>query len=150
MRDETALEARLQDWADGKSTLQEVRQYSDEELFSISRIGYFYFCQGKLDEARKIFHGLFALNPMNSYFARALGVIEMAAGNDKGAVAAYDVALRLNPEDAAALVARAEIRLFQKSRMQAIEDLRRAQHVAGADAALKSKIFGLLRSLVRK
>ena len=34
----------LQKWADGKATLKDVRGYSDEELFSIARTGYYFFC----------------------------------------------------------------------------------------------------------
>ena len=47
-----ALTARLQRWADGKTTLKDVRGYTDEELFSIARTGYFFYYQGKIAEWR--------------------------------------------------------------------------------------------------
>jgi len=149
--DAAALAARLQKWADGKATLKDVRGYSDEELYSIARVGYFYFYQGRVNEARTLFQGLYAINPLDPYFAKALGVVEMAAGNAQGALAAYDVALRLAPQDSAAYVGKAEVKLSQGQRAQAVEDLRRASQLVKADdEALKAKISAMLSSLTRK
>lgn len=149
--DAAALAARLQKWADGKATLKDVRGYSDEELYSIARVGYFYFYQGRVSEARTLFQGLYAVNPLDPYFAKALGVVEMAAGNAQGALAAYDVALRLSPQDSAAYVGKAEVKLAQGQKAQAVEDLRRAsQLVKAEDEALKTKISAMLSSLTRR
>ncbi len=144
------LSQRLQAWADGRATLKEVRGYTEEELYSLCRMGYFFYYQGKIDEARTVFQGLFAVDPLNGYVARALAVVEMAAGNDRGAAAAYDVALRLNPEDAMALVGRAEIRIFQKNKVQAAEDLRRARHLVAAEHPLNAKVSAMLDVLFKK
>jgi type III secretion system low calcium response chaperone LcrH/SycD len=143
--DATALAQRLQKWADGKATLKEVRGYSDEELYSIARMAYFFFYQGKVAESRTIFQGLYAVNPMDPYFAKALGVVEMAAGNPTGAAAAYDVALKIAPQDAAAWLGRAEVRLVQGQKPQAIEDLKKALALAGSDEALKTKVSAMLQ-----
>ncbi len=149
--DAAALAQRLQKWADGKATLKDVRGYTDDELYSIARIGYFYFYQGKVNEARVVFQGLYAVNPLDAYFAKALGVVEMAAGNPQGALAAYDVALRITPNDSAAYVGRAEVKLSQGQRAQAAEDLRRASTLVKADdEELKAKISAMLQSLTRK
>jgi type III secretion system low calcium response chaperone LcrH/SycD len=154
MADEAvALAQRLQKWADGKSTLKDVRGYTDEELYSIARMGYFFFYQGKINEARTVFQGLYAVNPTDTYFAKALGVVEMAAGNAQGAAAAYDVALKIAPKDSSAYVGRAEVRLAMSQKPQAIEDLRRAQQFltdSSVDQALNGKISAMLQSLVRK
>lgn len=141
---------KLQRWADGKATLKDVRGYSDEELYSIARMGYFFFYQGKIEEARTIFQGLYAVNPLDSYFAKALGVVEMAAGNAQGAMAAYDVCLKLSPQDSAAYVGRAEVKVSQGQRGSAIEDLKRAAQFVGADDPLREKIGALLQRLSRK
>ena len=141
---------RLQKWAEGKGTLKDVRGYSDEELYSIARVGYFYFYQGKVAEARTVFQGLYAVNPLDPYFAKALGVVEMASGNATGALAAYDVALRLSPQDAGAYVGRAEVKLIQGQRSQALDDLRRAAQFVEEEDPLKSKISAMLASLSRK
>ncbi|MEW5739323.1 MAG: SycD/LcrH family type III secretion system chaperone [Myxococcota bacterium] len=152
MADESdaALAQRLQKWADGKATLKDVRGYSDEELYSIARMGYFFFYQGKVNEARTVFQGLYAVNPTDAYFAKALGVVEMAANNPAGAVAAYDVALKIAPQDPAAYAGRAEVRLAQGQRAQAIDDLRRAQQLLSDGNPLKDKVLALLERLSRK
>src|SRR5215218_643394 len=111
MAETDAQSAMLQRWADGKATLKDVRGYSDEELFSIARTAYYFFYQGKLSEARTLFQGLYAVNPLDAYVAKALGVVEHAAGNPQGALAAFDVALKISPQDSAAYVGRAEVKI---------------------------------------
>ncbi len=147
---DAALASRLQKWADGKATLKDVRGYSNEELYSIARMGYFFFYQGKLEEARTIFQGLYAVNPLDSYFAKALGVVEMAAGNPAGAMAAYDVCLKLSPQDSAAYVGRAEVKVSQGQRSGAVDDLRRAAQFVQPEDPLKEKIGALLQRPSRK
>lgn len=150
MAEDVPLTQRLQRWADGKATLKDVRGYSDEELYSIARTGYYFYYQGKIAEARTVFQGLYAINPLDSYFAKALGVVEMAAGNPGGAVAAYDVALKIAPNDPAAYLGRAEVKLLQGQRVQAIEDLRKAQQHSVSDSKENQKVRALLQSLLRK
>ena len=147
---DAALASRLQKWADGKATLKDVRGYSNEELYSIARMGYFFYYQGKLEEARTIFQGLYAVNPLDSYFAKALGVVEMAAGNPAGAMAAYDVCLKLSPQDSAAYVGRAEVKVSQGQRSGAVDDLRRAAQFVQPEDPLKEKIGALLQRLSRR
>jgi type III secretion system low calcium response chaperone LcrH/SycD len=147
---DVALNQRLQKWADGKATLKDVRNYSDEELYSIARMGYFFFYQGKLEEARTIFQGLYAINPVDAYFAKALGVIEMASGNTDGALNAYNVVLKISPQDPGAYVGRAEVKLVQGDKAQAIDDLRRAQPFIPAGDPLGEKVTAMLQALSRK
>jgi type III secretion system low calcium response chaperone LcrH/SycD len=147
---DAGLALRLQKWADGKATLKDVRGYSDEELYAIARMGYFFFYQGKVNEARTVFQGLYAINPTDGYFARALGVVELAANNPAGALAAYDVALKLDPRDAAALAGRAEVKLAQGQKAPAVDDLRRAQQLAGDASPLKDKVSAMLGRLLKK
>jgi type III secretion system low calcium response chaperone LcrH/SycD len=142
--------ATLQRWADGKATLKDVRGYSDEELFSIARTAYYFFYQGKLSEARTLFQGLYAVNPLDSYVARALGVVEHAAGNPQGALAAFDVALKISPQDSAAYLGRAEVRLSLGQKGPAAEDLRKALQLCRDNPDLKAKISALLGSLSRR
>jgi len=148
--EEARLQARLQAWADGKATLRDVRGYSDEELYAIARTAYFYYYQGRLNEARTLFQGLYAVNPTDPYFAKALGVVEMAAENPQGAVQAYDVALKLAPEDAGAYVGRAEVRLALGQRGLAADDLRRATQYLEADEPLFVKASAMLDALTKR
>lgn len=150
MADDPGLAQRLQKWADGKATLKDVRGYTNEELYSIARTGYYFYYQGKVNEARTVFQGLYAINPMDPYFAKALGVVEMAAGNPAGAVAAYDVALKIAPQDAGAYLGRAEVKLLQGQKAQAVEDLKRAQQYSKPESPENTKVSALLQVLSRK
>jgi type III secretion system low calcium response chaperone LcrH/SycD len=148
--DDKALAQRLQRWVDGKGTLKDVRGYTDEELYSIARTGYFFFYQGRIDEARTLFQGLYAVNPVDPYFAKALGVVEMAAGNAQGALAAYDVAIKIAPNDPHAYVGRAEVKIAMGQRAGAVDDLRRAAQFPRIEEELKGKISAMLQGLSRK
>jgi len=145
--EKSRLKSLLQRWADGKATLKDVRGYSEEELYSVAKTAYFFYYQGRINEARTLFQGLYAINPLDPYFAKALGVVELAAGNATGALAAYDVAIKLAPSDPSAYVGRAEVRLWQGQKALAIEDLRRADGVAAADDLQKPKISAMLAAL---
>jgi len=141
--DVSKLVAAVQRWADGKATLKEVHGYSDEELYAVARTAYAFFHQGKVAEARTIFQGLFAINPRDPYFARALGVVEYAAGNSEGALSAYEVAAKLAPDDPASYLGRAEIFLTMGQRQRAADDLRKAASLPG-DAKVIAKAQAML------
>jgi type III secretion system low calcium response chaperone LcrH/SycD len=147
---EGKLVQQLQKWADGKATLKDVRGYSDEELYSIARTAYFFYYQGRINEARTLFQGLYAVNPLDAYFAKALGVVELAAGNGQGALAAYDVAIKLSPGDAAAYVGRAEVRLALGQKNVAVDDLRKALSIAQDVDPNKAKASAMLAALSRR
>lgn len=147
MTDEARLQQLLQRWADGKATLKDVRGYSDEELYAIAKTAFFLYYQGKLNEARTLFQGLYAVNPLDPYFAKGLGVVELAAGNGQGALAAYDVAIKLAPNDASAFVGRAEVKLVLGQKTQALDDLKKASQLAGPGSAIESKAVAMLQTL---
>jgi type III secretion system low calcium response chaperone LcrH/SycD len=149
-QDEAKLVAALQRWADGKATLREVRGYTDDELYAIAKTAYFFFYQGRVNEARTLFQGLYAVNPTDSYFAKALGVVELAAGNSAGALAAYDVAIKLSPNDAQAYVGRAEVKLAMGQKAQAMEDLRRVSMLAPEDDPVARKAAAMVSALSRR
>jgi type III secretion system low calcium response chaperone LcrH/SycD len=149
-QDEAKLTAQLQRWAEGKATLREVRGYTDEELYAIAKTAYVFFYQGRIAEARTLFQGLYAVNPADGYFAKALGVVEMAAGNSQGALAAYDVALKLDGRDAQAYVGRAEVRLSLGHKSHAVEDLRRATSLLPEKEPLAQKAAAMLSGLLHR
>ncbi len=140
----------LQQWAEGKATLKDVRGYSDEELYAIAKAAYFFFYQGRIDKARTLFMGLYAINPVDPYFAKALGVVEMAAKNPAQALAAYDVAIKLAPQDAGAWLGRAEVKLAMGQKVNALDDLRRAQQVVKPEDPISPKISAMLAAHARK
>lgn len=137
----------LAKWADGKATLKEVRGYSDEELYAAARAGHVFFNQGLIAEARAIFQGLFAVAPRDPYFARALGVVEWAAGNPDGALGAFDIAVKLDPDDPAGYVGRAEVRIAAGQKREAQADLIRAVQLCREKNALKIKAETMLTAL---
>lgn len=145
--EEAKLQTLLQRWADGKATLKDVRGYTDEELYAVAKTAYFFYYQGRINEARTLFQGLYAVNPLDPYFAKALGVVELAAGNAQGAMSAYDVAIKLSPEDPAAYVGRAEVKLSLGQKGAAVEDLRRAAQVASSDHPVRIKASAMLAAL---
>ena len=145
------IAASLQKWADGKLSLKEVRGYTDEQIYAVARTAYLYYHQGKLAEARTLFQGLFAVDPGNGYVARALGVVEFAAGNAQGALAAWEVAVKLEPDEPAGYVGRAEVRLAAGQRAGAVDDLKRAaQLVSRGDHPLKSKVSAMLAAISKR
>lgn len=137
----------VQKWSEGKATLKDVRGYSDDELYAVARTGYAFFNQGKYPEARTIFQGLFAINPRDPYFARAMAVLEMASGNSDGALSAYDVALKLEPGDPLTLVGRAEILIATGQKNAAVADLKKAAAAPEGDRRLILKAKALLEAL---
>jgi tetratricopeptide (TPR) repeat protein len=134
-------------WAEGKATLKEVRGYTDEELYAVARTGHAFFNQGLITQARAIFQGLFAISPRDPYLARALGVVEYAAGNTEGALGAFDVAVKLDPASAAGYLGRAEVRLASGQRREAQADLARAVELSGPSEPLRERARALLTAL---
>ena len=147
LAEEARLRQVLQKWADGKATLKDVRGYSDAELYAVAKTAYYFYYQGRVAEARTLFQGLYAIDPINPYFAKALGVIELAAGNTQGALAAYDVAIKLSPADPGSYVGRAEVRLTLGQRPQAVEDLKRASQLGEEGDPNRRKAEAMLSAL---
>ncbi len=142
--------AVLQRWADGKASLKDVRGYEEGELFTIAKLATLFYYQGRLNEARTLFQGLYAVNPSDAYVAKALGVVELAAGHPQSALQAYDVAVKLASDDPAAYVGRAEVRLLLGQKPGASEDLRRALQLSTPEESLNAKAYAMLASLTRR
>ena len=146
LADDPLLE-RVQEWAAGRATLKDLRGYTADELSAIARSAHVFYCQGRIEPARVLFQGLRAVDPLNPYFARAVAVVEFAAGNREAALVAWDAAVALDPVDPSAWVGRAEVKLAWGDRAQAVSDLRRAQAIARSGHPLRAKIDALLRRL---
>ena len=136
----------LTSWAQGKTSLREIKGYSDDELYAIAHIGYFFLIQGKNDEARILFEGLVAVDPRNDYYYRALGVIFQRLGEDDRAIKQFAYAIRLNPGSPYAYVNRAEIHISLGDMHVAERDLRSAlEHMGTKDEQLSKKAWALLK-----
>lgn len=135
----------LSKWAQGRVTLREIKNYSDDELYAISHVGYFLLMQGKNHEARTLFEGLVAVDPRNDYYYRALGVIFQKLGEEEKAIRQFGYAIKVNPNSAYAYVNRAEIFLALGDKTKAQEDLRSAlARVGRNDSQLSKKAWALL------
>ena len=120
----------IQGWAEGKTTLKEIKGYSDAELYAIAHQGYFFLIQGKNDEAKTIFEGLVAIDPRNDYYYRALGVIYHKLGDADRAIKQFTYATRVAPSNLAAFINRAEVYVATGRRREALADLDHAVTLA--------------------
>lgn len=133
-------------WSEGKTTLREIKNYTDDELYAISHVGYFLLMQGKNEQARTLFEGLIAVDPRNDYYYRALGVIFQKLGEDERAVRQFSYAIRINPSSPYAYVNRAEIYLSRGDFEKAETDLRDAlARIGRGDEPLSKKAWALLK-----
>lgn len=142
---EISIAESLSAWAQGKLTLREIRGYSEEDLYAISHVGYFFLMQGKDREARTLFEGLVAIDPRNDYYYRALGVIFQKLGENDRAIKQFSYAIRINSDSPYAYVNRAEIYLSIRSFDNAEIDLRDAlERMGRSDEQLSKKAWALL------
>jgi tetratricopeptide (TPR) repeat protein len=130
----------------GKTTLRQIRNYSDDELLAISQIGYHFLMQGKNEESRVIFEGLIAIDPQNDFYYRALGVVFQRLGDYERAMKQFVYAAQINPGSPYAYVNRAEILISQGEANKAEPELRLAlERMGPKDEQLSKKAWALLR-----
>ncbi|MBL93075.1 MAG: CesD/SycD/LcrH family type III secretion system chaperone [Myxococcales bacterium] len=142
------LEQELPKWAEGKTTLKDIKGYTDHELYAIAHMAYFYLKQGKTEEAKVLFEGLVALDPMNGYYYRALGVIFYKLGEADRALRQFGYAIRVAPGLPHAYVNRAEVNLALGKGPKAAKDLKQALALMGPKTPqLRQKAQALLLAL---
>lgn len=118
--------ARVVQFIMGQITLGELQQIGKEEQYKIAEVGYRFLTEGKLDNAKKIYEGLLALDPRDAYFNTVLGSIAQQRGELEQADKLYTRALELNPFSATASANRGEVRFLRGDLSAAAVDLRRA------------------------
>jgi cytochrome c-type biogenesis protein CcmH/NrfG len=111
----------------GRVTLSDETQAPEqrEAHADMAALGHELFSRGRVAEAKVIFEGL-AANAADAFTFTMLGTIHLAQNELDKALGRFEEALELDPEDLAALVYRAEIRLQKKRFRQAVDDLQRA------------------------
>ena len=126
---------RLEKYARGELSAEELGPLSGQEAMYIAEMGYNLFQQGRYKEAKAIYDGLVASNPDIWYFHAALGAIQLEAKEAGFADEEFSLefahrnlsrALELNPRDIASCVNRAEVYLYQAKILEAVNDLKRA------------------------
>lgn len=101
------------------------RPLSGAETLEKAMQGFQAYEQGLYDEARVIFEDLAARDATEGYYRTALGAICLAVDDLDSALAYFNEALGLNPEDCAALVNRGEVNLRLGNILQAARDFSR-------------------------
>ena len=143
------LDKLLPQWAEGKTTLKEIKGYTDHELYAIAHMAYFYLNQGKTEEAKILFEGLVALDPKNGYYYRALGVIFYKLGDTERALRQFGYAIRVTPQRPHAYVNRAEVNIALGRGAKAAKDLQTALTLTGPkEPQLQQKAQALLGTLL--
>lgn len=137
-------------WAKGEATLQELKSYTDEELYCIAQSGYTLFLNGKVKDAQVVFEGLIAIDPRNDYYYRALGVVYHRQGDAEGAIRQFTHAVTVDPKSAAAYVNRAEVHISRRDLPQALSDLEAAVGASGDLSHPIARKALALRKLLRR
>jgi Flp pilus assembly protein TadD len=138
-------------WASGEATLQQLKGYTDDELYLIAQQGYTLFLNGKIKDARTIFEGLVAIDPRNDYYYRALGVVYHRLGDAERALRQFDHAITVAPRSAAAYVNRAEVHISRRDYDRALADLASAVQVSGdLSVPIARKALALQKLLRRR
>jgi type III secretion system low calcium response chaperone LcrH/SycD len=127
---ETAPGGEVRRWASGQATLQQIKGYTEEELFLIAQHGYTLFLNGKVKDAQVVFEGLVAVDPRNDYYYRALGVVYHRQGDAERALKQFTHAITVSPRSPAAYVNRAEVHISRRDYERALQDLATAVQVS--------------------
>lgn len=97
--------------AAGETTLAELEGLTTAEAYAIADFGWTMLGQGRIDAASAIFESLTISNPRHAYFHALLGSALQRLGDVEAALAAYERALAIDPDETGALVNRAELLL---------------------------------------
>jgi tetratricopeptide (TPR) repeat protein len=143
---EAALFKKLQQIARHEITWAEAMDLTRSEAFGIAQNAYRLFEFGQHQRARKIVEGLVVLNPRVGAFHALLGAMAGRMGDDAAAEAGYSAALAVEPENLAARVNRAEMRLKSGNLGDALEDLVAATKI---DPRAKTALGKRAQSLAR-
>ena len=118
--EDTCTEAELleafQGFLEGDLTLAQLEGMSAEDLYQVADMGYDLMTEGKLEDAKKIFEGLYVYNPFDAYFHTALGSIYQRQGDLEAAYEHYLSAVELYDEDIQTWTNLGEVALEQSTK----------------------------------
>ncbi len=104
-------------------TFAQLEGFTRDDARRIARMGHALYEQDRLEEARTLFEGLAALNPLDAYAHQVLGAIAEREGKAALARRYFDVCLSLNPANVWVRVRRGELRLREGDARGGLEDL---------------------------
>ncbi len=114
---------KLDELLSAPSPADALRSMTRHELAEMSLFGHQLFESGRLEEARVVFEGLVGLDVADAFPHTMLGTVYLAMGRPDRAAALFDAALALDPDDLAARVYRAELRLQSSDGRRAVQTL---------------------------
>lgn len=110
--DAQKIASQFEEYLEGKITLAQLESIDPQLLNRVAEAGHRFLKAGKYSEAQKHFEVLSFLDSKNVLYQTALASSYQKAGKLDDALAAYTIALEIDPEESAARVNRAEI-LYQ-------------------------------------
>lgn len=145
---------RLEAFLAGQITLGDLEGIPKDAQHEMAKTGFRFFTEGRLEQARKVFTGLLALDPFDAYFLTVLGAIAQQEGNLEEAELRFSRALEINPFSPSALAGRGEVRLAQGRLLDAAADLTKAiaEDPEGKDPATQRArgLAGNVKALIEK
>ena len=120
------IEEAIKGFILGDLTLAQLEGISAEDIYAVADMGYDLFEEGKIEEAKKIFEGLYTYNPMDPYFHAVLGSIYQRQSNFAEAASHYATAVELYPEDVTAWTNLGETQLQWAAALQQDGEVERA------------------------
>lgn len=135
------IEEALKGFILGDLTLAQLEGISAEDIYAVADMGYDLFEEGKIEDARKIFEGLYTYNPMDPYFHSVLGSIYQRQSQFAEAARHYVSAVQLYPEDVTTWTNLGETQLQWAAELQQNGDAERAAEAfTGAVEALTQAV----------
>jgi tetratricopeptide (TPR) repeat protein len=122
----TYSEQHLAKFLMGQMTLGDLEGITKQQQYQIAEIGHAYLTSAKLDEAKKVFEGLLALDPFDAYFHMALASIAQQTNDLEEAEKRYTRALEINPFSPTGHANRGEVRVMAGRLEEGAADLVKA------------------------
>lgn len=117
---------KLSRYVKGEIALADVLNVNAKHMAALLLTGHNMYSQGRLDDARKIFEGLTALDKRNPYIHGILGSIHQQQEKYDDAIRCYSTAIVMFPSDINSLTNRGEIYLKLGKFAEAAQDFKRA------------------------
>lgn len=115
-------EERKEMLLEGKMNLRDYHAISGPEMLQMALMGFRMYEQGKYSDAKTIFGGLVALEPLEAYYHSALGAVYLAEEDLEEARRCFNSAIAINPKEIAPYVNRGEVNLREGKVLEAAED----------------------------
>ncbi len=139
--------ALLRRFVRGELTFAQIEGIDARQARRLAHLGLELFRRGRLRDARILFEGMCALNPLDPYPHQVLGAIAERERRREEAERHYDLCLDLQVRNPWVLARRGELRLMRGAVGEGGADLERALDLAPAEAPYRGRVEVLLERL---